>query len=72
VGTKRGHIELSVDFGEGYPDWLGPTLAGLGLALIVGLMYQLMVGGIKIEATGGRLTIDPSGFIYWWRTVTGH
>jgi hypothetical protein len=68
VGTEGGHIDLSGDIDERQLDWLGPTLFGLGLAVVVALFYQLMVGGIKIEVTGGHLTIDASGLLYWWRT----
>jgi len=68
VGTEGGQIDLGGDVEERQPDWLGPTLVGFGLALVMALFYQLMVGGIKIEVTGGHLTIDASGLLYWWRT----
>src|SRR5712692_7614324 len=70
VGTKRGHIDLSVDLEERRGYWFGPTLAGLGLVLVATLIYQLIVGGVKIEVTHGRLTIDPTGLFYWWHIVT--
>ncbi len=70
MGTKRGHIDLSVDLEERRGYWFGPTLAGLGLVLVATLIYQLIVGGVKIEVTHGRLTIDPTGLFYWWHIVT--
>lgn len=69
MGIEGGQIDLSGDIQERQPHWLAPTLVGLGLALIAALIYQLIVGGVKIEVTNGRLTIDPSGLIYWWQTA---
>ena len=40
------------------------------LVLLAALVYQLIVGGIRIEVTGGRLMVDPQGLLYWWQTVT--
>jgi hypothetical protein len=67
MGTEGSPIDLSGDVQERQPNWLVPTLVGLGFALIAALVYQLIVGGVKIEVSGGRLTIDPSGLIYWWQ-----
>jgi hypothetical protein len=71
MSIKRGHIDLSIDIDESGVDWLRPTLVSFGLVLFVALVYQLIVGGVKIEVTGGRLIIDPSGLVYWWHTITG-
>jgi hypothetical protein len=68
MGTEGGPIDLGGDVQERQPNWLVPTLLGLGFALIAALVYQLVVGGVKIEVSGGRLSIDPSGLIYWWQT----
>jgi hypothetical protein len=40
--------------------------------LLVAFVYQLIVGGIRIQVSGGRLLIDPQGLFYWWQTVTHH
>jgi hypothetical protein len=71
VSIKGGHIDISVDIVERRADWLRPTLVSIGLVLSVALIYQLIVGGIKIEVAGGRLIIDASGFGYWWHLATG-
>lgn len=70
LSIKGGHVEVSVEIGERGSDWLRPTLISVGLVLGVAIVYQLLVGGIKIEVTGGRLVIDLSGLIYWWHLVT--
>jgi hypothetical protein len=69
MSIKRGHIELSVDIDERGGDWLRPTLVSIGVVLCVALIYQLIVGGIKIETTSGRLIIDAGGLVYWWQLV---
>jgi hypothetical protein len=71
LSTKRGHIDLSVDIELG-SDWVRPALISLGVLLVVGLIYQLLVGGIRIEATGGRFIVDASGLVYWWHLVSHH
>jgi hypothetical protein len=30
----------------------------------------LIVGGVRVEVTGGRLIFDASGLVYWWGLVT--
>lgn len=47
------------------------VVVSVGLVLVVTLIYQLAVGGIRIEVADGRLTIDPSGLVYWWQVFTG-
>ena len=69
MSIKRGHIDLSVDIEERGGDWLRPTLVSFGLVLCVAVIYQLIVGGVKIEITGGRLIVDPSGLTYWWHII---
>jgi hypothetical protein len=71
VSIKGGHIDVSIDIVERRGDWLRPTLVSLGLVLSVALIYQLIVGGIKIEIAGGRLIFDASGLVYWWHLATG-
>jgi hypothetical protein len=71
VSIKGGHIDVSIDIVERRGDWLRPALISLGLVLSVALIYQLIVGGIKIEVAGGRFIIDASGFVYWWHLATG-
>jgi hypothetical protein len=71
LSIKRGHIDLSVEVSVERWGTLRLTLVSFGLVLCVALIYQLIVGGIKIEITGGRLIIDPTGLAYWWHTVTG-
>ena len=68
MDTQSSGVDRAGDTQARQPDWLGPTLVGFGLAILIGVLYQLMVGGIKIEITGGHLTVDASGFLYWWRT----
>jgi hypothetical protein len=71
VGIKRGHIDLSLDIEEGRSSWFW-LAASLGMVLLVAFVYQLIVGGIRIQVSGGRLLIDPQGLFYWWQTVTHH
>jgi hypothetical protein len=71
LSIKGGHIDVSIDMVERRGDWLRPALISLGLVLSVALIYQLIVGGIKIEVAGGRLVIDAGGFVYWWHLATG-
>lgn len=68
---KRGHIDLSLDIAEGRSSWFW-LWASLGMVLLVALIYQLIVGGIRIQVTGGRLMVDPQGLFYWWQSVTHH
>ena len=71
LSIKGGHIEVSVDIDERRgDDWLRPALISIGLVLCVALIYQLLVGGVKIQVTGGRLIFDASGLVYWWGLVT--
>jgi len=72
LSIKRGHIELSVDIDERSGDWLRPALISVGLVACVALIYQLIVGGVKVEITGGRLIFDASGLVYWWGLVAHH
>jgi hypothetical protein len=69
VGIKRGHTDLSLDIGEGRSNWFW-LLASLVTVFLAALVYQLIVGGVKIELNGGRLTVDPHGLFYWWQSVT--
>ena len=70
MSIKGGHIEVSVDIEERRGDWLRPALISVGLVLCVALIYQLIVGGVRVEVTGGRLIFDASGLVYWWGLVT--
>jgi hypothetical protein len=70
LSIKGGHIEVSVDIEERRGDWLRPALISVGLVLCVALIYQLIVGGVRVEVTGGRLIFDASGLVYWWGLVT--
>jgi hypothetical protein len=65
---KRGHIDLSLDL-ESRSSWFW-LAASVSMVLLVAFIYQLIVGGIKVEVAGGRLMIDPHGLLYWWHTVT--
>jgi hypothetical protein len=47
--------------------WLPGRLAAVFFAALI---YQLIVGGVKIELTGGRLIVDPHGLFYWWQSLT--
>ena len=69
MGTKSGHLDRGVD--ESQSSLLERLLVSLGLVVVVALIYQLAVGGIKIEVADGRLTIDVSGLVYWWQVFTG-
>jgi hypothetical protein len=71
LGTKRGHLDLSLDIEERQAGLFERVLVSVGLVLVVALIYQFIVGGVKIEVANGRLSIDPSGFVYWWQLVTG-
>ena len=71
MGTKSGHLDRGVDGDESQSSLLERLLVSVGLVVVVALIYQLMVGGIKIEPANGRLNIDISGFIYWWQVVSG-
>jgi hypothetical protein len=71
LDTKRGHPEISIKIEVGQAGLLERVLVSVLLVLLVALIYQLIVGGVKIEVANGRLTVDPSGFIYWWQIVTG-
>ncbi len=71
LGTKSDHLDRSVDVAEREASLLERVLVSLGLVLVVALIYQLAVGGIKIELADGRLTIDASGLVYWWQVLTG-
>ncbi len=71
MGTKSDHLDRSVDAAERQASVIERVLVSLGLVLVVAVIYQLAVGGIRIEAADGRLTIDVSGLVYWWQIVTG-
>jgi hypothetical protein len=71
LGTKRGQPDASLSLEEGQAGLFERVLVSLALVLVVALIYQLIVGGIKIEVANGRLTVDLSGFVYWWQIVTG-
>jgi len=71
LGTKRGHLELNLDVEERQTGLIERVLVSVGLVLLVALIYQLIVGGVKVELADGRLTIDPRGFVYWWQIATG-
>lgn len=71
MGTKSGQLDRGVDGDESQSSLLERVLVSVGLVVVVALIYQLAVGGIRIEAANGRLTIDSSGLVYWWQIVTG-
>ncbi len=71
MGTKSDHLDRGVDVVERQASLVERVLVSLGLVLVVALVYQLAVGGIKIELADGRLTIDASGLVYWWQVLTG-
>ena len=71
LGTKSGHLDRGVDGDESQSSLLERLLVSVGLVVVVALIYQLAVGGIKIEVADGRLTIDVSGLAYWWQIFTG-
>ncbi len=71
LGTKSDHLDRSVDVAERQASVIERVLVSLGLVLVVAVIYQLAVGGIRIEVADGRLTIDVSGLVYWWQVFTG-
>jgi hypothetical protein len=71
LDTKRGRPDVSIKIEVRQAALFERALVSVVLVLLVALIYQLIVGGVKIEVTGGRLTVDPSGLIYWWQVVTG-
>jgi hypothetical protein len=71
LDTKRGHPEISIKIEVGQAGLIERVLVSVVLVLLVALIYQLVVGGIKIEVANGRLTVHPSGVVYWWQIVTG-
>ena len=71
LDTKRGNTDVSIKIEVRPSGLFERALVSLVLVLLVALIYQLIVGGVKIEVAGGRLTVDTSGFIYWWQIVTG-
>src|SRR5258708_37894725 len=70
LGTKSGHLDPGVDGDESQSSLLERLLVSVGLVVVVALIYQLMVGGIKIGPADGRPTIDVSGVIYWGQPGT--
>jgi hypothetical protein len=71
LDTKRGHPDVSIKIEVRPAGLFERVLVSVVLILMVALIYQLIVGGVKIEVANGRLTVDPSGFVYWWQVVTG-
>jgi len=71
LDTKRGHPEVSIKIEVRQAALFERVLVSVVLVLLVALIYQLIVGGVKVEVANGRLTVDPSGFVYWWQIVTG-
>jgi hypothetical protein len=71
VSTERGHPNVSVTVVVRGAGLFERVLVSVALVLLVALIYQLIVGGVKIEVANGRLTVDPSGFVYWWQIFTG-
>jgi hypothetical protein len=71
LDTKRGHPEVTVNVVVRQAGLFERVLVSVVLIVLVALIYQLIVGGVKIEVANGRLTVDPSGFVYWWQIVTG-
>ena len=69
--TKRGHPDVSIKIEVRPAGLFERALVSVVLVLMVALIYQLIVGGVKVELANGRLTIDPSGLVYWWHVVTG-
>ena len=43
----------------------------IALILAIALIYQLVVGGIRVEMANGRPTVDATGLIFWWNSATG-
>jgi hypothetical protein len=71
LGIKSDHLDPAVDVVEHPAGVFERVLVSVGIVVVVALIYQLAVGGIRIEAANGRLTIDSSGLVYWWQIVTG-
>ena len=71
VSTRRGQPDVSITVAVHGAGLFERVLVSVALVLLVALIYQLIVGGVRIEVANGRLTVDPSGFIYWWHVVTG-
>lgn len=49
---------------------IGLVTLAIALILVIALIYQLIVGGIRVEIVNGRFTVDPSGLTYWWHSAT--
>jgi len=71
LGTKSEHFDQDLDVAQREASLLERVVVSVGLVIVVALVYQLVVGGIKIEVAGGRLTIDITGLVYWWQIFTG-
>jgi hypothetical protein len=71
LGTKGGDPDSMLTVEERPAGWFERVLVSLALVLLVALIYQLIVGGVKIELANGRLIVDTSGFVYWWQIFTG-
>src|SRR5260370_34823211 len=71
LGTKSGHLDRGVDGDESQSSLLERLLARLGLVVGAALIYQLAVGGLKIEVADGGLTIAVSALASWRQIFTG-
>ena len=71
MGTKSVDPDASLTVEERPAGWLERVLVSVALVVTVALLYQLIVGGLKIEVANGRLIVDTSGFVYWWQIFTG-
>jgi hypothetical protein len=71
LGTESGHPDASLSVEERPAGWFERVLVSLALVLLVALIYQFIVGGVKIEVANGRLIVDTSGFVYWWQIFNG-
>ena len=71
MSTRRGQPDVSITVVVHGAGLFDRVLVSVALVLLVAVIYQLIVGGVKIELGNGRLIVDPSGFIYWWHVVTG-
>jgi hypothetical protein len=71
LSTQRGQPNVSITVVVRGSSLFERVLVSVALVLLVALIYQLIVGGVKIDVANGRLTVDPSGFAYWWQVVTG-
>jgi len=71
VGTRSVDPDSSLTAEERPAAWFERALVSLALVLVVALIYQFIVGGVKIELANGRLIVDTSGFVYWWQIFTG-